>query len=135
MLGALVYLDIRKTTGMHAVSAPLAPDPQERIIIDEPSFGDVVTSPITVRGKARGMWFFEGSFPVELRDRAGVVIAQGYASVDEGVNWMTDEFVPFAGELSFIASPEVHAGYIVFMRSNPSGLPQYEESAAIPVEF
>jgi len=134
ILSTLVYVDVQKTN-MRAVSVPTTTDQQERIIIDTPSFGNVITSPVMVRGKARGSWFFEGTFPMELRDTAGIVIAQGYASVDEGVNWMTDDFVPFAGALSFMAPPGVHAGYIVFKRSNPSGLSEYEESVAIPVEF
>src|SRR5690606_36522274 len=32
---------------------------------------DEITSPLTLRGEARGTWFFEGSFPVTLVTQAG----------------------------------------------------------------
>jgi len=36
------------------------------IVVDEPRPLSVITSPLTVRGQARGTWYFEASFPLDL---------------------------------------------------------------------
>jgi hypothetical protein len=38
----------------------------DKIIISSPKAEEEVVSPLTVSGKARGVWFFEASFPVEF---------------------------------------------------------------------
>ena len=39
-----------------------------QIVVEEPRPGATVKSPIAVRGKALGNWFFEGDFPLLLLD-------------------------------------------------------------------
>jgi hypothetical protein len=36
------------------------------ILLDSPAPGSTIVSPLTVRGKARGTWFFEGDFPMVI---------------------------------------------------------------------
>lgn len=97
-----------------------------------PQPGAVVASPLTVRGEARGNWFFEASFPVRLYDSAGNVLATGIAQA-EG-EWMTTEFVPFTATLTFVAPPN-EEGKLVLEKDNPSGLPENADEMHFPVRF
>ncbi len=38
------------------------------LTIDAPSSGSVVTSPLSIKGSARGTFYFEASFPIQLQD-------------------------------------------------------------------
>lgn len=92
-----------------------------------------IQSPLMVTGEARGYWFFEASFPVELVDWDGKIIAQGIATA-EG-EWMTNDFVPFKAELTFTTDPETYSnkGTLILRKENPSGLPENDDSIKIPV--
>lgn len=93
--------------------------------------GDTIQSPLTIEGEARG-WYFEGSFPIELRDGAGEIIAKSY--VQSQGDWMTTEWVPFKGKIEFTVSEDT-VGTLVFIKDNPSGLPENDDSVSIPVSF
>lgn len=102
---------------------------QNLIRAEEPDAGDVIASPLTITGEARGTWFFEASFPVKLIGEDGTVLAQGAAqAIGE---WMTEDFVPFTSTLTFIASPQ--NATLVLMKDNPSGLPANDDELRIPV--
>lgn len=91
-----------------------------------------ITSPLTVRGEARGNWYFEASFPMELRDGNGKLIVQAPAqAIGE---WMTAEFVPFSSTLTF-AKPSTATGTLILHNDNPSGLPENDRWISIPVQF
>ena len=99
-----------------------------------------VTSPVIVRGMARGSWYFEASFPVVLVDWDGKIIAEGHA--DAKGDWMTTDFVPFEAKLEFAKPPIIisapkngQAGALILRKDNPSGLPQNDASIEIPVVF
>ncbi|MBI5913361.1 PQQ-dependent sugar dehydrogenase [Candidatus Azambacteria bacterium] len=97
-----------------------------------PGPGEAITSPITVKGEARGYWFFEASFPVKLFDGNGREIAVGIAQAEK--EWMTTDFVPFSATLTF-TKPSTAAGTLVFEKDNPSGLPEHADALRIPVVF
>jgi hypothetical protein len=102
------------------------------IMLDTPRPNQTIRFPLEIRGKARGTWFFEASFPVKLVDEGGFLIAQGNAqAVGE---WMTEDFVPFTAELSG-SLPESGKGLIILERSNPSGLPENADQLEVPVVF
>lgn len=91
---------------------------------------DPATSPLRVTGEARGVWFFEATFPIELLGPDGVAIASGRATATG--DWMTTGFVPFEAEIPYeIEAPVVAT--LVLRRDNPSGLPQNDAAAAYPV--
>jgi hypothetical protein len=94
--------------------------------------GDVVSSPLTVEGEARGYWYFEASFPIRLYDAVGKELAVGIAQAQ--AEWMTEGFVPYKATLEFI-SPGAGSGTLVFEKDNPSGLPQFDDRMEIPVRF
>lgn len=114
---------------------------KDLIVVDEPEPLSVITSPLTIKGKARGYWFFEASFPVVLTDWDGKIIAQWYATAQD--SWMTEEFVPFESVLEFEnpsfpgVDPEHFSrrGYLIFQKDNPSGLPEHDDALEIPIFF
>ncbi len=97
-----------------------------------PKPNELVKSPLKISGEARGTWFFEGSFPVVLKDENGIVIKEGFVTAQK--DWMTQDFVPFIGELEF-GTPEVAQGELILKKDNPSDLRQYDKSVSIPVNF
>lgn len=104
----------------------------DEILISSPRPNQTITSPLRVSGRARGSWYFEGSFSGELFDpekrSLGTVILQSRGE------WMTEEFVPFEGVLEF-SNPSSENGELVIKNANPSGLPENEKTLIIPVSF
>jgi hypothetical protein len=103
------------------------------ITVSSPTSGQKVSSPLTVTGQARGTWYFEASFPVELRNAAGAIIAQGPGQAQG--EWMTENFVPFKSTLTFPAQPAGSKGTLILRKDNPSGDPARDQSVSIPVTF
>jgi hypothetical protein len=97
---------------------------------DFPKPNDIVSSPINIRGEARGYWFFEATFPVKLLDENGNIVAQHYAQAKD--EWMTENFVPFSCDLEFSFSG-TKKGELILEKDNPSGLPEYNDYLRIPV--
>jgi hypothetical protein len=108
---------------------------KDLIVLTTPSPMSTITSPVTVTGKARGYWFFEGSFPISIVNWDGLIIGEGYATA-EG-EWMTEEFVPFTGTVNFVFDPATpyNRGAIILKKDNPSGLPEYDDALEIPITF
>ena len=111
------------------------------IVVDSPRIGDRITSPLIIRGKARGPWYFEATFPVVLTNWDGLIIAQHYAQAQS--EWMTTEFVPFETKLEF-ESPVFpgadkdhfsRRGTLILKKDNPSGLPEHDDALEFEVFF
>ena len=94
--------------------------------------GQQIKSPFILKGQARGNWFFEASFPYELKDGNGMVLASG--PVQAQGNWMTTNFVPFSLTLTF-PTPVTATGTLILKKDNPSGEPQNDDQLVIPVTF
>lgn len=95
-----------------------------------PRSGEATSTPVTIQGEAIGSWFFEASFPVQLVDQNGAVLAQAPAQA-EG-NWMTADYVPFTVVLPFIVDATTSAT-LVLKNDNPSGDPAREQKMSIPL--
>ena len=104
----------------------------DRIVLDLPARGAVVASPVEVRGRARGTWFFEGDFPLMLSDGDGNLVAHGFATAQS--EWMTTEFVPFSAVLRF-ESPEPGPGRLILEKDNPSNRQALDDALVVPVVF
>ncbi len=106
--------------------------PGAPVIVSSPQPGQLVTSPLTVRGQARGWWYFEADFPVRLLDGQGkeltVAIAQAKGE------WMTENYVPFEATLTFEV-PNGGEGTLVFEKDNPSGLIENADEVRVPIRF
>lgn len=100
------------------------------IVIDLPQPGSVVGKQFSILGKARGTWYFEGSFPVILLDANGLVLAEGAAEAQG--DWMTEEFVPFLFEVQ-IPETYIGAATIVLKNDNPSGEPERDRGVSFPI--
>ena len=103
------------------------------IIVSNPIANTKITSPLVVKGEAKGTWFFEASFPVVLTDWDGKIIAEGIAKAES--DWMTTSFVPFTATLTFTKPSYGATGSLILKKDNPSGLPQNDDSLEIAVKF
>lgn len=104
----------------------------EDIVVHSPTASMTVESPLVVVGEARGTWYFEASFPIELVDANGLRLAIVPAQAQE--DWMTEAFVPFSATLTFNA-PTTATGTLILHKDNPSGLPEYDDELRIPIRF
>ncbi|MGE5392478.1 MAG: Gmad2 immunoglobulin-like domain-containing protein [Candidatus Saccharibacteria bacterium] len=108
-------------------------DTQEsEVVVDSPTFGATVSSPLRISGRARGSWFFEASLPATLKDENGKVLAQSPMRAQG--DWMTGDFVNFSGSLEF-EQPATEYGVLIIEKDNPSGLPQNDAAFVVPVKF
>ena len=99
--------------------------------VTNPQINSTIISPLLVSGEARGTWFFEASFPVRVEDANGDQLGIGIAEALS--NWMTTSTVPFRGVISFTSPPTTTAGFLIFEKDNPSGLPENADEFAAPV--
>ncbi|MFA6427068.1 MAG: GerMN domain-containing protein [Candidatus Magasanikbacteria bacterium] len=102
------------------------------IVVDTPKINDEITSPLSITGKARGSWYFEGSFPIELLNDKGDKLTTAIATAQG--EWMTTEFVPFTATLAFEPG-DATSGMLIVKNDNPSGDPSKDKQIAIPVQF
>ena len=91
-----------------------------------------IKSPVIVEGFARGSWFSEGLFSVQLTDSRGVVIASAPAYAQ--AEWMTDAFVPFRAELVY-PRKEKGVGRLILKKENPSGDKERDQSLTMLLHF
>lgn len=111
-------------------SKPYEISPSGLIKVTSPRANQTVQSPLTIKGEAKGFWFFEASFPVKILDEGGNVLGQGIAQAKS--DWMTEDFVPFEAIIDFEA-PATEKGFLVLRKDNPSGLPEHDEEFRIPI--
>lgn len=102
------------------------------IKIEKPLPSMDVSSPLAVKGKARGYWFFEASASIEIQNKDYNTLAKGHIQADE--KWTTEDFVNFSGSIEFEA-PDDERGYLVFYRANPSIKKENEREYRLPIIF
>ncbi|MBU0964619.1 Gmad2 immunoglobulin-like domain-containing protein [Patescibacteria group bacterium] len=102
------------------------------ITISTPRPNDVLTSPIIITGQARGTWFCEGSFAIQLKDVLGVEI--GTAIATSSSDWMTEDFIPFEATLTF-TEPAYGPGNLYLNKSNPSDNIDLSDQLIVPVDL
>jgi archaellum component FlaF (FlaF/FlaG flagellin family) len=136
------YFYVSKNSEEKLVQAPIEETPKlekavlaDWINVDSPAINEKVSSPVTVKGTARGSWFFEASAPVDVVNWDGLIIGQGYMTVDEGHSWMTTDYVPFTGTITYDASQlgAYDHGWIIFKRDNPSGESKFDRALEVRV--
>lgn len=99
------------------------------ITVELPFPGAVTGKQFSVIGKARGYWFFEASFPIQVLDKDGKLLTQGFAQAKD--EWMTTDFVPFKADITI---PETYTGpaTLVLKKDNPSGLSEHDAFISFP---
>jgi len=108
-------------------------DISDLIKVEKPLPNIGITSPLEIKGKARGSWFFEAEAPVKLVDENYKVLAE--TSIKAEGKWMTNDFVQFSGEINFENAPDGERGYLIFEKSNASGKPELDRKYTLPVLF
>jgi len=104
----------------------------ELIQVTEPQANQQISSPVLIKGQARGTWYFEASFPIEVLDADKVVLATGIAQAKS--DWMTEDFVPFEANIDF-KLPLSGNGYLVLKKDNPSGEAVNDDQLILPIAF
>lgn len=126
------YLLINKDSKKIKIDTDLS-DKSDLIVVSSPIKDSPISSPLRISGRARGRWYFEGSFPVELVDEYRNTIAIG--TVASQGEWMTEDFVPFLGTLQFNNYIKGQKGFLILKKDNPSGQKKSEDSIEIPIVF
>jgi hypothetical protein len=114
-------------------TSPLSQQYKDLVVLTSPLAGASITSPVTITGRARGTWFFEASFPVNIVDWDGLIIGQGIAQAQG--DWMTSEYVPFTATITFTKPTVKNNGWMILKKDNPSGLPEHDDAFEVPVLF
>lgn len=104
--------------------------PHPDVRIDAPAVGAEVAPVFTVRGAARGTWFFEAVLPMKVEDESGEVLLNTFFMTAD--NWMTTDFVDFEKTLTVPVDTRTDA-VLVIMKDNPSGLPEHDDEVRIPI--
>ncbi len=125
------YEDMIPSTPQNNEQTSEDQDLRDRIQVD--TIINPITSPLTITWQARWTWYFEASFPIELRDGMGALITNGIAQAQ--ADWMTEDWVPFTATLTFPAQLSGSVGQLILRRDNPSGESQYDASIVVPVQF
>jgi hypothetical protein len=102
----------------------------DQIKVKLPPPNAVVGKDFSVVGEARGTWFFEASFPIEVLDMNGKVIAQSPAHAES--DWMTSEFVGFKADIKILQN-YIGKATLVLKKDNPSGLESNDASISYPI--
>lgn len=106
------------------------PSPYSDVTIESPDLSKPLQSPVTIKGKIDGSFFFEGTFPVALQTE-GKILAETTAQADD--EW-TKDVVPFHVTLTF-EKPKTSTGTLILLNDNPSGLPENDKVREFPVIF
>ena len=117
---------VNKNTNINQV-----PQNKTGIIVDKPKINEEITSGYLIEGQAAG-WYFEAVFPIKLLDATGKEIASTQAQAQS--DWMTADYVPFKATLNFSISKDQN-GTLVFMKDNPSGLPENDQKYEMPMKL
>ena len=125
---------VEKATKKEPVPSPTvsSSSTNEKVKLFNLKENQVIASPFTLQGEARGTWFFEASFPIEVRDGNNKPIL--IQAVQTKEDWMTEKFVPFTTTLTF-TKPTTSTGTIILHKDNPSGEASRDESVTIPIIF
>lgn len=115
----------------NAQLAPRAPL-SERVAVLVPTHNQTVSQTFTVSGKAPGAWYFEASFPIQVRDQNERVIGRAHGNAQG--DWMTTDLVSFSATVNIEGNYQGLAT-LILLRDNPSGLPENDDSVSIPIRI
>jgi hypothetical protein len=145
LFGGAAYYTFRRPAPVVEEAVVTVP---EEVVVDEPIVAEsiatsVATSPYIdallttstlsassteLTGMASGTWYFEASFPIEVRDTSNQLLETLIATATTA--WMTTALVPFT-------APFVAANYsgqtikFILKKDNPSGEPANDGSITI----
>src|SRR3989344_9050623 len=100
VLGAVLIATPTPANGPNGDTQEEKPFISENVKVSSPLPSAKVSKLFTATGEARGTWYFEASFPVQVRDPNGNLVGQGIAQAES--NWMTEDFVPFKAPITVL---------------------------------
>lgn len=121
-----------ENTGETASSTVPVSDLIDQIRVTSVSGNQEVSSPVVIQGQARGNWFFEEKFLVQVTDEAGKVLGRTNAQAKGDVT--PEEFIPFIATVDF-PTPSGVTGYIVLQKMTALGTVETGMSLKVPVYF
>ena len=99
-------------------------------MVSSPLANATTSSTFSVAGVAPGPWFFEASFPIEVRDGDGIIVGTTHAQAQ--APWTTTNLVPFTATITL--SPNFHGpASLILLKDNESGLPENDDSVTVPI--
>lgn len=100
------------------------------VLVTSPQPKQRVEHSFTVAGVAPGEWYFEGQFPMQVRDMEGNVIGRATAAAHG--DWTTEKLVTFTAKMQIDAT---HSGpaKLILLKSNPSGMPENDDALEIEI--
>ena len=101
-----------------------------RVIVSTPAAGERVGRSFSISGVAPNTWYFEASFPIQVRDPHDNLIATGHGQAQS--DWMVEGLVPFTSSL-VITGTYAGPASLILLRDNPSGLPENMDLVTIPI--
>lgn len=122
-----------KTEKISAEAATYTSEGGVKIMLSNPLKDQLVESPITVTGQVPGSWSFEGVFMLGLLDANNLIVANAQAKLDG--NWQTEELESFSATLKYDKVPATDTGFLMLIKSNPSGLTENDDKIRIPIKF
>jgi len=105
------------------------PPLSSKVKVTSPLPKATVARTFTVTGEAPGPWYFEASFPVQVRNPDGELLASTPAQAQG--DWMTEAQVLFKATLTVYdySGPAT----LILLKDNPSGMPENDDSVSFPI--
>ena len=106
-------------------------DVSKMISVAYPQVGAIVGHTFTIEGQARGAWYAEGIFPLEIQNESGVVLQT--LVVHALGDSHQPAFIPFSVDVAtpYFAGP----AQIVLKKANLRGEPENDASITIPIKI
>lgn len=132
MAGKMIKQDPKEDPDNTTNSTSTVNKSNANIKLTNVSDGDTISRTTTIKGEAKGPWYFEGSFSLIVKDPSGNQI-DGMPAQAQG-NWMQSGFVPFKAELD-LSNYSGSQVILEFQKANPSGMAQHADSYSIQVNL
>jgi hypothetical protein len=101
--------------------------------VTAPAEGQLVTSPVNIKGQVLSPWLSEGVALIMIVDANGKTL--GSTQIKGPSDWMTREsWMDFQSSITY-TKPTTPTGFVVFKKDNPSGLPANDQTVKLPVRF
>lgn len=102
----------------------------KKVTVTSPKPNATVGKTFTVAGTAPGPWFFEASFPIQVRGADNQILATTPAQAQG--EWMTTELVTFTANIA-ISGSYTGPATLILLKDNPSGMPENDDSVSFPI--
>ena len=100
------------------------------VVVQMPLPNAIVSHSFDVSGSAPSGWFFEATFPIQVRDANDDLIGTSIGQAQE--DWTKPGPITFTSQIQVDASYEGPAD-LILLKDNPSGDPENADEVTIPI--